>query len=57
MRIMNMRENEKVSLKKKTFQVVGDWLAKIAVDTRECRVMPWYEPELTPEMIADMIVE
>ena len=57
MKPMNVRDGQDFGLKEKVFERVGDWLVKIAVDTRECRIFPFYEPNLTPEMVMESIVE
>jgi len=51
---MNKQKHER-GLKEKLIKKVGDHLAEMAVDPRGCFVLSWYEPDLDPEMIKEMM--
>ena len=57
MKLMNARESREVDLKEKVFQGIGDWLAEMSVNPQMCRFPMIYEPELTPEMILETVLE
>lgn len=54
MNTMNKQKHER-GLKEKLIKKVGDHLAEMAVDPRGCFVLSWYEPDLDPEMIKEMM--
>ena len=47
----------KMGLKERLIQIAGNHLAQMAVSPRECFILIWYEPELSPEMVEEMFVD
>ena len=55
MKLMSLHEGREMGLKEKVICKAGDRLVKIAMDPRGCPIGTWYEPELTSDMIEEMI--
>jgi len=45
------------SVKEKTLVAIGDAIVGLATDRRECLIGWWYEPELPPELLEEIVIE
>jgi len=52
---MNVHENPEIGLKEKVIKKIGEHFVKAAETSLSCRLSAWYEPELTSEMIIEMM--
>ena len=55
MRLMNVNEVREVGLKEKVVIKAGEWLSQLAMEKRVCRFGAFYEPELTTELLEEML--
>ena len=57
MKFMNAHENPEMGLKEKVLRKVGEHFIKTSASMLSCRLSFAYEPELTPEMIREILNE
>ena len=56
MKNTNVCEDREMGLKEKIVREVSERLMRTTVGSLGCFVFTWYEPELTAEMIEEMII-